>query len=88
MRSTNAIDKIIKELAYKDYLAFNPRKADGTPKYKRHRPYTLSAETNEAREIKSDYIKGIITEEEYKAYCLRYNLRSRDDRKRRDSKIR
>ena len=34
MKNINAIDKIIKELSIKDYLAMNPRKADGRPKYK------------------------------------------------------
>ena len=70
----NAIDKIIAELAMRDYLAYNPRKADGRPKYKKHHPYTLSPETNEAREIKHDYLTGKISEEEYKAWCLRWNL--------------
>ena len=74
MKNTNAIDKIIAELAIKAYLAVNPRKPNGQPKYKRYRPYTLSAATNEAREIKMDYLADRITEEEYKAYCLKYNL--------------
>lgn len=74
MKNTNAIDKIIAELAYKDYIAYNPVNADGRPKYKSHRPYSLSSETNEAREIKSDYLADRITESEYKAYCLKYNL--------------
>ena len=74
MKNTAAIDKIIAELAMKDYTRANPRKSDGRPKYKRHHPYTLSPETNEARAIKADYIKDIITEAEYKAYCLKYNL--------------
>ena len=74
MKNINAIEKIISALAMKDYLAFNPRKADGRPKYKKYHPYTLSPETNEAREIKRAYIADEITEEEYKAYCLRYNL--------------
>lgn len=74
MKNTAAIDKIIAVLAYKDYRAYNPLKADGRPKYKKHRPYSLSAETNEAREIKADYLADKITEEEYKAHCLRFNL--------------
>ena len=71
--NTNAIDKIIAELAMKDYRRANPVK-NGRPKYKRYHPYTLSPETNEARQIKEEYLKGIISEEEYKAWCLRYNL--------------
>ena len=74
MKNTNAIDKIIAKLAYKDYRAYNPVNADGRPKYKSHRPYSLSSETNEAREIKADYLADRITESEYKAYCLKYNL--------------
>lgn len=73
--NTAAIDKIISALAMKDYLRANPR-INGRPKYKKHHPYTLSPETNEARQIKIDYISGEITEEAYKAYCLKYNLRS------------
>ena len=72
--NTNAIDKIIAQLAMKDYLAYNPRKKDGKPKYKKYHPYTLSPETNEARSIKAMYLDGTIEENEYKAYCLRFNL--------------
>jgi len=74
MKNTNAIDKIIAECAMKDYLAFNPRKKDGKPKYKKHRPYTLSSETNAARAVRADYVANRISENEYKAFCLRYNL--------------
>lgn len=77
MVNTNAIDKIISELAYKDYLRFNPRNKNGRPKYKKYHPYTLSNETNEARQVKIDYINGTITENEYKSYCLKYNLLTR-----------
>ena len=69
MKNTNAIDKIISELAMKDYLQANPKKADG-------RPNSLSDETNEAREIKRQYLADEITEEEYKSWCLKYNLRT------------
>jgi hypothetical protein len=74
MKNTNAIDKIIANLAKRDYLRANPRKPDGRPKYKTHHPYTLSPETNEARQIKADYMSDKITEEQYKAYCLKWNL--------------
>ena len=74
MKNTAAIDKIIAKLAMRDYLAFNPRQKDGRPKYKTHRPYTLGPETNEARQIKADYTADRITEETYKAYCLKWNL--------------
>lgn len=74
MKNTNAIDKIISALAYKDYRAFNPVNSEGKLKYKKHRPYTLSPETNEARQIKIDYLSDVISEADYKAFCLRYNL--------------
>ena len=74
MKNTAAIDKIIAALAYRDYRAYNPLNANGRPKYKSHHPYSLSPETNEARGIKSAYLADKITEAEYKAYCLRYNL--------------
>lgn len=77
MKNTAAIDKIISELAFRDYRAYNPLLASGKPKYKKHHPYTLSPETNEARGIKADYLADSITEEEYKAYCLKYNLTHR-----------
>ena len=73
-KNTGAIDKIIGRLAMKDYLAYNPSLPDGKPKYKTYHPYTLSPETNEAREIKRQYLCGDINEEEYKAWCLRWNL--------------
>lgn len=75
MKNTNAIDKIIKELARKDFLAMNPLGKDGR-RLRKHRPYTLSSDTNEAREIKSQYLSDEITEEEYKRWCLEYNLRT------------
>lgn len=74
MKNTAAIDKIIAAEALKDYERMNPRTTSGMRKYKKHRPYTLSPATEEAREIKADYIADRITEEQYKSYCLRYNL--------------
>jgi len=76
-KNTNAIDKIIAELAMKDFLRANPRKADGKPKYKKYHPYRLSEETNEARDVKFNYLDGLITEEQYKGFCISYNLRTR-----------
>ena len=78
-KDITAVEKIIKRLAYRDYRAANPLKADGRPKYKRHHPYTLGVDTNEAREIKWGYVHGEITEEQYKAWCLRYNLTHLED---------
>ena len=78
MKNTAAIDKIIGQLAYKDYLAYNPRNSKGMPIYKKYHPYTLSPETNEAREIRRQYLEDEISEEEYKAWCLRWNLTHQD----------
>ena len=68
-KNVNAIDKIIAELSMQCYLSARKRKVE------RVKYYTLSAECLEAIEIKHDYLSGKITEEEYKAYCLKYNLR-------------
>lgn len=74
MKNVNAIDKIISELAMKDFLKYNPKLKNGKMKYKKYHPYTLSDDTMEARQIKIDYLHDVISEEEYKAFCLRYNL--------------
>ena len=71
--NTNAIDKIIGELARKDFEVVNPL-INGRRKYKKHKPYALSHKTLNALEIKKQYINEQITEEEYKAYCLKYNV--------------
>lgn len=73
-KNYNAIDKIIAQLAMKDYRMANPLRSDGKPKYKTYRPYSLSAETEEARQIKIQYMRDEITEEEYKEWCLKWNL--------------
>lgn len=69
-KNTNAIDKIIAEMSMQCYLSAR-KKTCGHLK-----SYSLSAECLEAIETKCDYIAGKISEEEYKAYCLRYNLRN------------
>ena len=79
VKNVDAIDKIIAELAMRDYRAANPLKANGRPKYKKNRPYSLSAETEEARQIKIKYLRDEIDEEEYKAWCLRYNLTHKEE---------
>lgn len=78
-KNIGAIEKIIAQLAMRDYLAYNPRLPNGKPKYKTYRPYTLSPETNEAREIKQKYVSGEINENEYKAWCLKWNLTHKED---------
>ena len=38
--------------------------------------YSLGADTLEAMKVKYDYINERISEEEYKGFCLNYNLRT------------
>lgn len=73
-KNISAIEKIISELSMKDFLLTNPIGKDGRRKNSHHRPYSLSDNTLEALEIKKQYLNDEITEEEYKGYCLRYNL--------------
>lgn len=67
--------KISSNLAMKDYLIMNPTKSDNTPRYKKHRPYSLSDETIEATELlKIAYKRTDATreeEEQIKAYLLK-----------------
>ena len=72
-KNTNAIDKIIGEMSMQCYLSAR-RKMRGHLK-----SYTLSTECLKAIETKRNYITGKISEEEYKAYCLRYNLRTTEN---------
>lgn len=67
-KNVKAIDKIIAELSMQCYLAAR-RKTVG-----RVKNYTLSQECLDAIDLKHDYQNGAITEEEYKAWCLRWNL--------------
>ena len=73
MKNYNAIDKIISELALQDYKRVNANKKPMA----KNKPYSLGRETIEALEIKKQYSNDGITEEEYKAYCLKYNLINR-----------
>lgn len=72
-KNTKAIDKIIAYYAMQDFERMN--KLPNGKYRKKYIPYALSGDTNEARQIKIDYLNGDITEEEYKAFCLRFNLR-------------
>lgn len=76
-----AIDKIIAQLSLRDYkVAYNTliktkgkwNKRTGMPN--RVESYTLGSDTEEAIEVKHKYIKEEINEDEYKAWCLRWNL--------------
>lgn len=69
-KNLNAINKIIKELSYRDFVAAT---RNFTRKIK---SYSLGADTLEAMKVKYDYINERITEEEYKGFCLNYNLRT------------
>lgn len=79
-----AIEKIIKELSMRDYKArcLNLTKAQKRKISLKEKTlsdyggYTLSSETMEAIEIKHQYLDGRISEEEYKTWCLNYNLRT------------
>lgn len=86
MKNTSAIDKIIRELslidykaAYKKYpeqfKAYNAGKIQRRPHGYYQFSYSLRAETAEAVGVKNEYLSGEISEETYKSYCLRYNLR-------------
>lgn len=80
MITQNSIDnlyKISSNLSMKDYRAMNPIKKDNTPKYKKHRPYSLSDETIKATELLKIASKQEVTreeEEQIKAYLLKIKL--------------
>ena len=80
-KDTSAIDKIYKEMVIRDYKAALKiyKKQYGKRKNRPQFSYSLGADTMECREIKQDYLCGKITEEEYKAYCIRYNLSHLDE---------
>ena len=79
-KNVKAIDKIISELSHRDYVAAHERffkhrkKVDKKGNPVQFPGYSLAQDTMEAIETKHDYINGKITEEEYKSYCLKYNL--------------
>ena len=77
MKNTNAIDKIIAELCMKEYKKSNPNPKMYKNGMTNYHPYSLTDEINEFRQIKADYQADVISEEEYKTACLRYNLRER-----------
>lgn len=83
-KNINAIDKIIKELSYRDFKAAHEKfwkhhkkhyDRKGNPI--RFPEYSLSQQTIEALEVKVSYLEGKITEEEYKRWCLKWNLLNR-----------
>ena len=87
--NTNAIDKILKELVYRDYIRawkqYPKSFIDYYRGYTNKKPrkyypfsYVFGSDTEEALSIKKDYINGNIDENEYKAYCLKFNLLNRE----------
>lgn len=80
MRNVNIINKIIGELSMRDYEAawnkLSKRKIYAIQNGKYQFTYSLGNDTMEAINLKADYLSGKVTEEEYKTYCLRYNLRT------------
>lgn len=83
--NTNAIDKIISRRAMRDHKAACSKYPESFKKYNAgiisRKPrgyysfsYSLGSDTMEAVETRRDYVSGKITEEEYKAYCLKQNL--------------
>jgi len=78
MKNTNAIDKIIAKLSSRDYSAQWSKLTEAQKirvKFgKMHFSYSLGPETLDAIEIKRAYISGEISEEEYKAFCIRCNM--------------
>ncbi|NMB69835.1 hypothetical protein GYA27_01355 [candidate division WWE3 bacterium] len=75
MKNVTAVDKIIAALCMKEFKRANPKpkmRKDGTVRYN---PYSLTDEINEFRELKRAYLADEISEEKYKAECLKYNLR-------------
>ena len=80
-----AIDEIIAELSYKDWKAAYDKMIKTKGEYSRTgavnrvKSYNLGTDTMEAIQIKNDYRDGKIDEEEYKAWCLKWNLVHKDD---------
>lgn len=68
--------KISSNLSMKDYLQMNPIK-NGKKVYKKHRPYSLSDETIEAKNLYGIAIKSEVTiqeEEQIKGYLLKIRI--------------
>lgn len=78
MKNTKSIDKIISKLSSRDYLAQWSRLTEAQKNRvkfgKMQFSYSLGLETMEAIETKRAYTSGAISEEEYKAFCLKCNI--------------
>jgi len=70
-KNVTAIDKIISRLSFRDMMA---AKSKQKGKSKHPSGCSLGIDTLEALDIKHEYLKDQITEADYKAWCLRWNL--------------
>ncbi len=77
-KNTGAIDKIIAERSYRDFKAawqhLTKKQKEGYRLGKYQFSYQAGEDTFEAICVKASYLHDEITEEEYKAYCLKSNL--------------
>ena len=79
-KNVSAIDKIISNLSLRDYkakwdtLTEKQKESYRIGKKYGQFQYTLGRDTMTAIETKRDYLADKITEEEYKAFCLEYNI--------------
>lgn len=83
-KNISAIEKIITELYFRDYND-SMKKLTKTQKnnirlgkktFFDYGGVHFQKETMEAMRIRNDYIADKITEEEYKRWCMEYNLRT------------
>ena len=79
-KNVSAIDKIISNLSLRDYkakwdtLTEKQKESYRIGKNYGKFQYSLGQDTMAAIETKRDYLADKITEEKYKAFCLKYNL--------------
>ena len=79
-KNVSAIDKIISSLSLRDYkakwdtLTEKQKESYRIGKNYGKFQYSLGQDTMTAIETKRDYLANKITEEEYKAFCLNYNI--------------
>lgn len=72
-KNYGAIDKIIAQLSKRDWLAQVKKNGKRKIRYGQFQ-YSLGIDTLEAIEIKNNYRNEKITEEEYKTWCLKWNI--------------
>ena len=77
MKNVTAIEKIIAELSLRDFKAKWNSLTEKKKEYYRFHDgfnYSLGGDTMRAVDVKNDYLADKISEEEYKAFCLKYNI--------------